>query len=266
VAIFLPLVVPLLAVLGTWKDITRSKSLKIISLGSLLFVTLISFQGHKEWRFVAYVIPVVNLAAANGASYLTAKASKSLFYKFVILGILSSTFISLALSVTWAHVSSFNYPGGFAITAFHEKILTNAIQNNASDIVTVHFDVPTAMTGATKFNELVPTGGVHVIYDKTEDPTELATLWDSFDYLITEVDLERDHSGKTIPNSDKYHWNLLDFTEAYEGIDRKAFKTLDPVRVVVELIQKKNLDPIGKAVYPFLRLKKALFIYEKVEN
>ena len=36
----------------------------------LAFVLLISGLAHKEWRFVVYVVPVFNVAAAVGAKRL----------------------------------------------------------------------------------------------------------------------------------------------------------------------------------------------------
>jgi alpha-1,6-mannosyltransferase len=34
------------------------------------FVALLSCLGHKEWRFVVYVVPVWNIVGAKGAAWL----------------------------------------------------------------------------------------------------------------------------------------------------------------------------------------------------
>ena len=59
-----------LSIVGALSD-GRTRSLLAPALA---FVALLSALGHKEWRFVVYVVPVCNVAAARGAVWLCVPA------------------------------------------------------------------------------------------------------------------------------------------------------------------------------------------------
>lgn len=55
-----------LALLGLIVD-SHSRELVVAPVA---FITLISFIGHKEWRFIVYIVPILNVIAARGASWM----------------------------------------------------------------------------------------------------------------------------------------------------------------------------------------------------
>lgn len=55
-----------MAILGATLD-HRIRSLLV---APFVFVSLLSMLGHKEWRFVIYVVPLINIAAARGARWM----------------------------------------------------------------------------------------------------------------------------------------------------------------------------------------------------
>ncbi|KAF0447952.1 glycosyltransferase family 22 protein [Gigaspora margarita] len=83
----------------------------------LAFIGGFSFLGHKEWRFIIYVVPIFNLCAAIG--WITIKQK----------------------------YSRYNYPGGVALQKIH------IIQRDNTQ-ARIHLDVYTAMTGASRFGQL----------------------------------------------------------------------------------------------------------------
>ena len=46
------------------------KRVRTLLVSPILFIALISFMAHKEWRFVVYTIPLFNVAAARGAYWM----------------------------------------------------------------------------------------------------------------------------------------------------------------------------------------------------
>jgi alpha-1,6-mannosyltransferase len=46
------------------------KRARSVALPAITFVTIMSYLGHKEWRFIIYVIPIFNLCAACAFTWL----------------------------------------------------------------------------------------------------------------------------------------------------------------------------------------------------
>lgn len=157
-------------------------SLKILCVGSLLYVIIMSAQPHKEWRFIIYVVPVISIFAGNGLATLIARSKESFARKFLVFVFLVLTLAAGLVSAFMGYASSYNYPGGEALK------LINQLTKNVDEKTKIHLDVATCMSGASRFGE------VHndlVVYDKTEpDIGESWFLFD-FDYLVTEI--TRDH-------------------------------------------------------------------------
>lgn len=55
-----------MAVVGTACD----QRIRSMLVAPFVFVLGLSALGHKEWRFVIYVVPLVNVAAARGARWM----------------------------------------------------------------------------------------------------------------------------------------------------------------------------------------------------
>ncbi len=52
-----------------------------ILLPNLLFLAIYSFQPHKEWRFIIYVVPSFLAVASAGASWIWTRRTKSFVYR-----------------------------------------------------------------------------------------------------------------------------------------------------------------------------------------
>ncbi|CAM9011782.1 unnamed protein product [Wickerhamomyces anomalus] len=261
--IFLPPTVLALQGFGLFNDPTATKSLTILGISSFLYVSILSLQPHKEWRFIVYVVPVFTLVGANGASVITSRASKSLIYKIITLIIATSTLVSFAISVVWLRASSLNYPGGFALEEMNGIILRTQEFDMKYDNISVHIDVPACMTGVTLFGELNPIPGVDISYDKTEDPLELENIWSHFDFLISaNPDV---HSLKKVP---EYEWLPLSTIKGFAGLNTGIIKSfnLEFGRSLLDVIIKsKSLEPLSVLFNSLFVQQDLLFIYAKVK-
>lgn len=190
-------------------------SLRILFIASIVFVAIMSFQPHKEWRFIVYIIPVWTLLAANGLTNLFWKRSQLFAHKILLLVVLASFVLSFVFSIFMTYVSSFNYPGGNAISFLNAHLE----QNSPKSPIVVHMDVASCMTGVTKFTEL---HNPLIEFDKTEKPQELSKKWNDFTYLITQVDLTNPPDDDLLIY-DPNHWKTLTVVPAFAGVNSVKF-------------------------------------------
>jgi alpha-1,6-mannosyltransferase len=149
----------------------RFEELHILILALIHLVTM-SVIGHKEWRFIIYVVPLLNAMAALGISSLnestlvkntikpnrkTSKASKPrqsksnntekssktpLIGSIRVIFLLLLIFISFIASFGMSYISSMNYPGAEALNILHKSL-------SSDEKCYIHID---SYAGNAKFN------------------------------------------------------------------------------------------------------------------
>ncbi|GAV28519.1 hypothetical protein PMKS-001990 [Pichia membranifaciens] len=197
---------------------------------ALIYIGVLSINGHKEWRFLIYTIPILCVGAASTAEWLM---SKSKILKRIMITIMVFCYIfSLASSFLFGYISSWNYSGGDACQKLNLRLIDIYGSNHGTMLkpLIVHWDVGTCMNGGSLFTQisdnkvsgdgwLEEQGGREprfwVIYDKNEDSEVLTEIADDFDYWIQYDDEEM------IPLSEGYQWLLVDVSEGFKGIDFK---------------------------------------------
>ncbi|KAG5716802.1 putative dolichyl-P-Man:Man(7)GlcNAc(2)-PP-dolichyl-alpha-1, 6-mannosyltransferase, partial [Termitomyces sp. T112] len=103
-----------LSIIGFYQDLRIRRLLYPF----IMFVGLLSLLGHKEWRFIVYVVPVFNIAAALGLRHLTSLFTRSNLFLLCIFIFSFGTNILLTYILTLTSIN--NYPGGTALTLFHQ--------------------------------------------------------------------------------------------------------------------------------------------------
>jgi alpha-1,6-mannosyltransferase len=167
-----------------------------------IFVSLYSFLPHKEWRFVIYILPLINLCAAM----FIVDALKRYSFKAVRLMLYLSISLSIVLSFFRLGASMRNYPGGVALQLLHHA--------EHSPNVYIHMDAFTAMTGASRFGEQKRHLGWK--YSKNEaHQKDLDYLQANYTHLITST-------PQTHPTS---HWKVLETVDGFDQLELKSVKT-----------------------------------------
>ncbi|KAL4075052.1 glycosyltransferase family 22 protein [Scleroderma yunnanense] len=159
-----------------------------------LFVLGLSTLGHKEWRFVIYIVPLANVAAARGMRWLVSRRKGFVFRNLTMLAALCLLSLNFTLTFLSTKASMANYPGGVALAAFNEYyagqenihvyICNLAAQTGASLFLHEHappFSSPLFGTGAGPI-----TTRSSWTYNKTEGLTPAMLSSSGFTHLIVE--------------------------------------------------------------------------------
>ncbi|KAJ7592689.1 glycosyltransferase family 22 protein [Mycena floridula] len=184
----------------------------------MAFVGFLSYLGHKEWRFIVYVVPLFNIAAARGALWMVSRRKGSLLGRILFMGLMGMISANFALTALLTMTSVSNYPGGEALAIF------NQMYNQTSPPPHVHLCNLAAQSGASLFLQihsppypspsLLKTSFVEAawIYNKTEMLT-MQSLSDS--KALTHLIIEIEPSAKV-----EARWRT---TRSIEAFDRLEF-------------------------------------------
>eukprot|EP00980_Cylindrotheca_fusiformis_P004616 scaffold982_cov139-Cylindrotheca_fusiformis.AAC.29 len=163
------------------------------------FVSMYSFLGHKEMRFIFPAIPILNTAAAIGMARLGKLAfpeknkkahwiAKLAFGGGILCGV-----ATLLASLAFVAVSCWNYPGGDALLEL-TKYIEELPEPPTTSILHVYIDVAAAMSGVSLFGQRaakVSTPGVEWVFHKSgyedEHSLESTTEFDQFTHLLSET-------------------------------------------------------------------------------
>ncbi|XP_052090662.1 probable Dol-P-Man:Man(7)GlcNAc(2)-PP-Dol alpha-1,6-mannosyltransferase isoform X1 [Mytilus californianus] len=146
---------------------------RIMIYPALLFVLLFSILPHKELRFIIYVVPVLNVAAACAMSRLWNNRNKSALQMLLATGAVLHLLGNLIGTGVFLTVSHYNYPGGEAIMLIQKSQLSTSNVN-------LHIDVKNAQTGISRFTQILP----HWKYSKEEDLPANGEKMKSFTHLL----------------------------------------------------------------------------------
>ncbi|GAA5941191.1 dolichyl-P-Man:Man(7)GlcNAc(2)-PP-dolichol alpha-1,6-mannosyltransferase [Sporobolomyces koalae] len=199
---------------------------------SLVFVGLLSALEHKEWRFIAYIVPALNVCAASGIHAVGALFASRALRRYCLTAVVLSNLVFLAFGLG---ASRGNYPGGIAIRKLEALVHT---RSGEVGTLNAHVSAQAAMNGASNFvlhdGQLAPTRSWYLSKSTTtttddpnlkfsksesrelDSPVAFARASPAFDYLVV------DATDSTYPEvwEQDARWRKVDEVEGFGGIGK----------------------------------------------
>jgi alpha-1,6-mannosyltransferase len=234
VLLFIPLMLPLPLPKDSESAAPSTKPVtSTIMMPLMMFVGFYSWLGHKEWRFIVYVVPSLTAAAAAGANALWNLPKNELGRTIGRFALVQSIMISFAFSAILLLASSLNYPGGTGLyrlkgyidsgAAFHSlpghSTKSAGIEDIKPHAWNVYADNLACQTGVTRFladdyTSLINTNSsglatheLHIVKSDTPEEFSLET-WNDFDFALVEK------PERVIGN-----WEVLDIVWGFGGVE-----------------------------------------------
>ncbi|KAH8831372.1 glycosyltransferase family 22 protein [Flagelloscypha sp. PMI_526] len=223
------------------------RRIRALLIPCLMFIGLISAIGHKEWRFIVYVVPIFNVGAARGMRALVGQRKGSFLGRVAFLIAFGFIVLNFAITCVQTMSSMSNYPGGVALAATNGFV--SIAQSEAhTRPAHIHISNLAAQTGASLFLHEhsspsfpgSPPASMEAIYNKTEN-LSLSELLQSphFTHLLLEAEQAADISEtSSLRISFRAEWEQIEEVQGFDGW------TLDPSIVTLLRSGRQGLkDP-----------------------
>lgn len=261
---FLPPTILALNYYGLQYSYDNFKMFFVLEATALVYMCIMSLKPHKEWRFIAYIVPIMLVIGANGCSFTLININyKDPFGIIIPILISVSPIISLFISIVFSYLGSKNYPGGVALAKFNEHILNDETNKYVNANITVHMDPLTCVTGATLFGEIDQPSKYTITYDKTQDPQEIVKNWGSYDFLIGQY-------YEDLNELSEFNYTLIGKASVYSGINGYHFETIrDKYKfdnlydIVRYMIEHRSIDLVHDLFDGIIKYEDVVFIWER---
>ncbi|XP_054257871.1 uncharacterized protein LOC128982846 isoform X2 [Macrosteles quadrilineatus] len=200
----------LLVPVGAYFDVRVRRLL----IPSVAFVFLFSFLPHKELRFIIYVFPIFNVAAAYACNKIWTASQKSPVVRLLRVAVVGHVAANAIFSLFLLSIAAVNYPGGKAIARLQRL--------EPADLpVNVHICNLAAQTGVSRFTQIYDTWR----YNKTENLDGSPELL-NFTHMIIEAKSRFSPSVKPLLDTHQ----VLDVVDGFSHIGFN-YNLFPPVRI-----------------------------------